>query len=195
MKPHPDSPPPAFEPVALRYRRDGWTPERQRAFIAALAATGCVLAACRLVGISPEAAYRLCRRADAAGFRAAWDAALSPRLGAPAPAAAAVPAGEPIRPGEHAHRPRPAIAPLGTAPSAAASRQASTSPSSSTSEGRWQLSESPASSTSPPPASAPSASAAGAPPARARPAYSLEAFARIAWRAGIARQAKGKAPQ
>lgn len=66
----------AFPPVPVRYRRDGWTPARQRRFIAALAECGCVLAACRRVGKSAEAAYRLWRRPDAAGFRAAWDAAL-----------------------------------------------------------------------------------------------------------------------
>lgn len=66
----------AFPPVPVRYRRDGWTPARQRRFIAALAECGCVLEACRRTGKSAEAAYRLWRRPDAAGFRAAWDAAL-----------------------------------------------------------------------------------------------------------------------
>jgi hypothetical protein len=66
----------AFAPVPVRYRRDGWTPRRQRRFIAALAESGCVLAACRRAGKSAESAYRLWRRPDAAGFRAAWDAAL-----------------------------------------------------------------------------------------------------------------------
>jgi hypothetical protein len=37
-----DRPPlPDFAPVPLRYRHDGWTPERQRGFIEALAATRC----------------------------------------------------------------------------------------------------------------------------------------------------------
>ncbi|MGZ8337478.1 MAG: hypothetical protein ACXWU1_12525, partial [Allosphingosinicella sp.] len=35
-------PPPPFDPVPTRVRRDGWTPERQRAFLAALAETLCV---------------------------------------------------------------------------------------------------------------------------------------------------------
>jgi hypothetical protein len=81
--PAPIRPPPAvmarllsFTPVPVRYRRDGWTPARQRVFIAALAESGCVLAACRRVGKSAEAAYRLARRPDAAAFRAAWEAAL-----------------------------------------------------------------------------------------------------------------------
>jgi hypothetical protein len=65
-----------FAPVPVRYRRDGWTPARQRAFIAALAETGCVLEACRRVGKSAEAAYRLWRRPDAAAFRDCWAAAL-----------------------------------------------------------------------------------------------------------------------
>jgi hypothetical protein len=89
-----DSPAPAapavsslldFTPVRLRYRRDGWTPPRQRAFIAALAESRCVLEACRRVGKSPEAAYKLYRRPDAAGLRAAWDRALAGRAPAAPP--------------------------------------------------------------------------------------------------------------
>jgi hypothetical protein len=66
----------SFTPVPVRHRRDGWTPARQRLFIAALAECGCVLAACRRTGKSAEAAYRIARRPDAASFSAAWDAAL-----------------------------------------------------------------------------------------------------------------------
>ena len=41
---------PAFEPVPRKTRRhDGWTPERQKAFIAALADTGSVKRAARWV--------------------------------------------------------------------------------------------------------------------------------------------------
>ena len=65
----------AFTPVPVRYRRDGWTPARQRHFVAALSESGCVLAACRRAGKSAEAYYRLRRRPDAAGFRAACAAA------------------------------------------------------------------------------------------------------------------------
>lgn len=36
------APIPDFTPVPRRYRHDGWTPERQKAFIEALADTGCV---------------------------------------------------------------------------------------------------------------------------------------------------------
>jgi len=66
----------AFDPVPVRARHDGWTRERQIAFIEALAECGCVGDACRRVGMSAESAYRLRRRFDAQGFRLAWDAAL-----------------------------------------------------------------------------------------------------------------------
>jgi hypothetical protein len=69
-------PPPSFDPVPLRYRRDGWTPERQVAFIRYLAECGCVVEACRRVGMSAESAYELARRPDAQSFRIAWDIAL-----------------------------------------------------------------------------------------------------------------------
>lgn len=67
---------PAFETVPVRFRRDGWTPERQVAFIRALAECGCVRDACRRVGMSPESAYELARRPDAQSFRVAWDVAM-----------------------------------------------------------------------------------------------------------------------
>ena len=66
-----------FTPVPVRARRDGWTPERQAAFVAALRDTRSVVAACRAVGMSWQTAYRLRARPDAAGFAAAWDAALA----------------------------------------------------------------------------------------------------------------------
>ena len=69
---------PAFTPVPSRARHDGWTPERQRRFIAALAAAGTVAAAARHVGMSPKSAYALRRRAgEDTGFVQAWDAALA----------------------------------------------------------------------------------------------------------------------
>ena len=65
-----------FTPVALtRVRHDGWTPERQRGFIAVLAVTGVVTAAARAVGMSGQSAYRLRGRAGAESFAAAWDLA------------------------------------------------------------------------------------------------------------------------
>lgn len=78
MKREPLSPPPhpTFLPVPLRARHDGWTAERQIAFIEALAETGCVEQACRRVGMSDTSAYALRWRPCGAPFRQAWDAAL-----------------------------------------------------------------------------------------------------------------------
>ncbi len=59
-----------------RKRHDGWTPERQLAFIEALAASGCVAEACKVVGMSRSAAYALRVEPGAQQFRIAWDAAL-----------------------------------------------------------------------------------------------------------------------
>ena len=68
--------PPEFEPARPRPRFDGWTPNRQVEFIQALAESGCVVEACRAVGMSQRSAYALRGRADAVSFRNAWDAAL-----------------------------------------------------------------------------------------------------------------------
>lgn len=67
---------PAFVPVPVRARADGWTPARQADFLGALAETGSVLAAARRVGMARETAYRLRARAGAESFTAAWDAVL-----------------------------------------------------------------------------------------------------------------------
>lgn len=67
---------PPFDPVPVQPRHNGWTPERQRGFIEALAATACVEDAARAVGMSATSAYNLNARPDAVAFRAAWDAAL-----------------------------------------------------------------------------------------------------------------------
>ena len=75
----PESPkdPLAFTPVVARARRDGWTPPRQRDFIAALAELGLVAAAARSVGMSPKSAYALRNRAgEDSDFAAAWDVAI-----------------------------------------------------------------------------------------------------------------------
>ncbi|MGK6319079.1 hypothetical protein [Sphingomonas sp. DT-204] len=65
---------PAFTPVPMtRSRRDGWTPARQRAFIAALADSGVVAGAARAVGMGATSAYNLRRRPGAESFAAAWD--------------------------------------------------------------------------------------------------------------------------
>ena len=69
---------PLFTPVASqRHRHDGWTPERQRAFIQVLTVTGQVATACRAVGMSRKSAYKLLERPDAASFAQAWQAALT----------------------------------------------------------------------------------------------------------------------
>ncbi|MEQ8743899.1 hypothetical protein [Parasphingorhabdus sp.] len=67
---------PAFTPVPLRPRADGWSPVRQAEFIGLLAQTRCVSTAATLVGMSRESAYRLRGKAGAEEFAAAWDAIL-----------------------------------------------------------------------------------------------------------------------
>ncbi|MGY6551609.1 MAG: hypothetical protein ACXIT4_06890 [Erythrobacter sp.] len=75
--PAPDDPLLSFIPVPhVAPRRNSITPDLQRAFIAHLAATGIVRDAARHIGRSLEAIYKLRGREGAAGFRAAWDAAL-----------------------------------------------------------------------------------------------------------------------
>jgi hypothetical protein len=65
-----------FRAVKVKARHDGWTPERQRAFIDRLCLTGNVARSARAVGKAPQSAYRLRDHAGAAGFRRAWDEAL-----------------------------------------------------------------------------------------------------------------------
>ena len=59
-----------------RPRRNSITPDKQRAFIAHLAATGIVSKAARHIGRSMEALYKLRARPGAEGFANAWDAAV-----------------------------------------------------------------------------------------------------------------------
>ena len=67
----------AFTPIVSATRRhDGWTPERQRRFIDALATMGVVSRAAKAVGKSLQSAYRLRGRAGAESFCEAWDLAL-----------------------------------------------------------------------------------------------------------------------
>jgi hypothetical protein len=63
-----------FEPVpSASNRHDGWTPERQRGFIAALEQIGMVSAAARSVGMSRKSAYALLKRAGPeSSFARAW---------------------------------------------------------------------------------------------------------------------------
>ncbi|MFB0613880.1 hypothetical protein [Aurantiacibacter poecillastricola] len=70
--------PPFFSPVPLRSRRDGWSAERQCAFLAHLYLTGSVSAAARAVGMSRESAHRLRKREGAVSFAHAWDVVLTP---------------------------------------------------------------------------------------------------------------------
>jgi hypothetical protein len=64
-----------FTPVALRVRADGWTPERQRRFVAGIAATGRADRAAALCAMTEQSAGRLRRRPDGASFAAACAAA------------------------------------------------------------------------------------------------------------------------
>lgn len=65
-----------FTPVPRATNRaDGWKPEVQRAFVEALADTGSVASACRMVGKSERSAYALRRHPAAGEFAAAWAAA------------------------------------------------------------------------------------------------------------------------
>jgi hypothetical protein len=65
-----------FQPVPVRPRHDGWTAERQIAFIEKLADCGSISAAAKHVGMSRESARKLRRRPCGRAFRDAWDAAL-----------------------------------------------------------------------------------------------------------------------
>jgi hypothetical protein len=65
-----------FTPVPVRPRCDGWTVEKQYAFIEALAETGIVEEACRRVGMSRTSADNLRRRPEGVHFRRAWEAAI-----------------------------------------------------------------------------------------------------------------------
>lgn len=68
----------AFTPVPrLTQRHDGWTPERQRGFIEALADTGSVRSAAHAVNMTPEGAYVLRRHPEGTSFRKAWEIALA----------------------------------------------------------------------------------------------------------------------
>lgn len=73
------APTPICRFIPTRARRDGWTIERQRAFIATLISVGCVRLAAAAAGMSRESAYRLRRRKGAESFAAAWDSILAAR--------------------------------------------------------------------------------------------------------------------
>ena len=63
-------------PVLKKRRKDGWSPDRQRAFIEALADCGSVASAARAVDMSESSAYRLRRAPGAEAFDRAWSAAI-----------------------------------------------------------------------------------------------------------------------
>ncbi|WP_422060106.1 hypothetical protein [Sphingopyxis sp.] len=63
-------------PVLKKRRKDGWSPDKQRAFIETLADTGSVATAAQTVGMSESSAYRLRRAPGAEAFDRAWSAAI-----------------------------------------------------------------------------------------------------------------------
>ena len=63
-------------PVLRKPRADGWSPDRQRKFIAALADTGSVATAATETGMTRRSAYALRRAPGSENFAAAWDAAI-----------------------------------------------------------------------------------------------------------------------
>jgi len=65
-----------FTPVPVRPRHDGWTAERQIAFVEKLADCGSISAACKHVGMSRESVRKLRRHSLGGSFRDACDAAL-----------------------------------------------------------------------------------------------------------------------
>lgn len=79
----PVPPPPDDDPLLAfapflhpQPRANSITPDLQRRFVAALAATGIVNQAARAIGKSMEALYKMRARPGAEGFAAAWDEAL-----------------------------------------------------------------------------------------------------------------------
>jgi hypothetical protein len=63
-------------PVKRKRRVDGWSNEKQRAFIEALADCGSVASAAREVNMSVHSCYRLRRSPGAEAFAVAWEAAI-----------------------------------------------------------------------------------------------------------------------
>ena len=69
-----------FDPVSVRHRIDGWTPQKQREYVEALADSGVSRYAAARVGMSEQSVNRLRRRPDARSFDRACEAAM--RIGA-----------------------------------------------------------------------------------------------------------------
>lgn len=67
-----------FAPVPRKTKRaDGWTPDRQRAFIAALSATGSKRQAALAIGMQPYGVDQLLKAEDNDSFKAAFERALA----------------------------------------------------------------------------------------------------------------------
>jgi hypothetical protein len=66
-----------FTPVAVRAQHNCWFPALQLRFVVALARGAGPDEAARALGRTRQSVYRLRRRPDAAGFAAAWDAAIA----------------------------------------------------------------------------------------------------------------------
>lgn len=64
--------PPRPAGAADPFDRAGWTPAKQRIFLAALHAPGSVAAAARAAGMSPSSAHRLRARLRGTPFDQAW---------------------------------------------------------------------------------------------------------------------------
>lgn len=73
--PEPTQPEPATDAIGRTLRHDGWTPERQRTFLSAIAQGCTITAACRRVGLTPASAYALRDRAAGSAFALGWSAA------------------------------------------------------------------------------------------------------------------------
>src|SRR5690606_29279423 len=74
VDPQAEEPAIPFTPVPRqRQRRSGWTDQRQRAFISALAKCGSVSAAAKSIGMTARSAYRLLDADGADEFARAWD--------------------------------------------------------------------------------------------------------------------------
>ena len=76
------APPAPYTPPPFLPREHGWTPERQSRFLAAIAEGCTVEAACRVVGLSVNSAYKLRRSAAGAAFALGWNGALLIHRGA-----------------------------------------------------------------------------------------------------------------
>lgn len=66
----------ANEPLTSSRRQDGWTADRQRDFLVAVAEGATVEKAAAQVGLSPQSAYGLRQRANGAVFALGWCAAM-----------------------------------------------------------------------------------------------------------------------